>query len=56
MLKDILYLFVGGIIGIVIGVLIATILNFNKSICKECGYKTSDKNVKQCPKCGNMLK
>ena len=56
MLKDILYLFVGGIIGTVIGVLIAPILNFNKSICKECGYKINDKNAKQCPKCGNPLK
>lgn len=25
-------------------------------VCKECGTKITDKNAKQCPKCGNPIR
>ncbi len=26
------------------------------STCRECGTKITDKNAKQCPKCGNPIR
>lgn len=58
MIIQLLWLIIGFIVGSFIFGFIGYQLGSNAttSICSECGYRTKNKNIRKCPKCGNPLK
>lgn len=56
LLLDVFKLLVGVVIGAVGTYAIVRNAPSNHITCSECGYRTKDKNIRKCPKCGNPLK